>query len=229
MATLEQQYLMKIEEIKTDEKQHDETKQQKIKDAADLLLKNGMQEDKISARIKQDLKDTVSSTYIGLCLDQKFKEKIKITKVKNDPEKIPVMQTTSGTSEVMDKGTVTNNTPVDKNKAAEDYEKNKYKLKPSDINSVKGSSALERANAELEGTQTNNNEKNQLIQSQQQQIDQLQGELRTRDNERSEHTIVTLPKEKFVEVTKYTTDETVKRILFHFNEDMVITHISVPL
>lgn len=235
MATFEQQYLVIIEEIRTDEKSHDESKQKKIKDAAELLLKSGVKEDKISARIKQDLKDTISSSYIGQCLEVKFKEKIKMTN-KNNPEKIPIVVTNSGGNSISTDGTTSNNSNEEsKQDASDNYERNKYKLKPKDINNVKNSTALERANAEMEEqgemeqVQQGNAHQSDLIQSYKQQVDQLQTQLKRRDVERLEHTIVTLPKEKFAEVTKYTTDETVKRILFHFDENMVVTHLTVPI
>lgn len=204
-----------IQEIKTEVTNHEELKKDKVIRCADILEKNGYPTEKISRKLREDLKGFIHHDWLTRCLDAKFKNP---AMVRTPPQKIAV--TTDGTHTAEDDSTST---------AREQYEKNKYYKNVPKGSSLKAGSKMVTPEQETEDVLQTNKETNEYIGTLKEQLQKQETEIRTMKDERLMHTSVSLHQNKFQELLNFISDKKIKRIFLDFDENMSVTRVRAEV
>lgn len=193
-----------IEAIKEGVKAHDTTKKEQIKECKTALLEVKYQEDKICAKITEELKGYVEPRYIRSVLEEQYKAKSKVRSIIGVTNKGETVTSSSGTTD----SRIPNRTYTAVAKAAREVERN-IEQHHSD-----SSEELDSVKLALKEAQETLREQGQLVHK-----------LKT---EREEHTTVALNSDKFAEVMGFMKQKAV-RILLDFDENMVVKGVRANL
>lgn len=141
-----------IEEIRTESRNHEQFKKEKITQAAEILVKNKWDPKKVSAKLTQELKGYITGSYITQVLEGEFKRKYeKLEEQKETPKQVMNADGTLAAEAETTGGEENENPKLTKGQLLrQEYEKNKYNPSNKAIKEIKSSKGRSLPDQELE-------------------------------------------------------------------------------